>query len=64
MTHHESQRPVPVAQSGYQSVSSSGWPKHRHFTLPRCCNGFKPLLNGEPYALKGARTVREGEAGK
>ncbi len=30
----------------------------------RCCNGRWPQLSGEPYALKGARTVRRGEAEK
>ena len=32
--------------------------------LARDCDGYKPLLNGEPHALKGARVVRRGEVGK
>jgi hypothetical protein len=32
--------------------------------LAKGCHGHGPLLNGEPYALRGARTVRGGEAGK
>ena len=33
-------------------------------TIRRCRDGFQSPLSGEPYALKGARTVRRGEAGK
>jgi hypothetical protein len=28
------------------------------------CNGYEPLLNGKLYALKGARTVWGGDAGR
>src|ERR1019366_6836261 len=36
--------------------------KDHHLTISGCRNGHGPGLNGEPYALKGARTVRGGEA--
>ena len=38
--------------------------EHRHLALPRRSHGHGPRLDGEPYALRGARTVRGGEAGK
>jgi retron-type reverse transcriptase len=33
-------------------------------SLPRYRHGHEPRLNGEPHALRGARAVRGGEAGK
>ncbi|KDY49961.1 reverse transcriptase family domain protein, partial [Escherichia coli 2-460-02_S3_C2] len=38
--------------------------KHVYIALYRSGNGVRQHLNGEPDALKGARPVRGGEAGK
>lgn len=35
-----------------------------NISLGRSHNGRQSPLSGEPYALKGARTVRRGETGK
>ncbi|MDB8046505.1 hypothetical protein PNE29_11045, partial [Escherichia coli] len=37
---------------------------HVYIALYRSGNGVRQHLNGEPDALKGARPVRGGEAGK
>src|ERR1039458_3824560 len=39
-----------------------GAQEDHHLAISGCRNGHGPDLNGEPYALKGARTVRGGEA--
>jgi hypothetical protein len=39
-----------------------GAQEDHHLAISGCRNGHGPGLNGEPYALKGARTVRGGEA--
>jgi hypothetical protein len=61
----ESQMPIQVAESRNQPVFTSGsCTEYCHVTLPGYSHGFEPCLNGELYALKGARMVRGGEAGK
>ena len=39
-----------------------GAQEDHHLAISGCRNGHGPDLNGEPYALKGARTVRGGSA--
>src|SRR5450759_5350668 len=54
---------VPMEKSGSKSLHLQGRiQKDHHLTISGCRNGHGPGLNGEPYALKGARTVRGGEA--
>ncbi len=43
---------------------SDGNQKHVYIALYCSGNGVRQRLNGEPDALKGARPVRRGEAGK
>ena len=45
----------PLYQRGF-----AGWLQRIEFS--RNCYGYEPFSDGEPYALKGARGVREGEA--
>jgi hypothetical protein len=55
---------IPLATAGNKPISQSGRKEDNHITLYRGCDGRWPGLNGEPYALKGARTVvRPAKAG-
>lgn len=52
-----------MEKSGSKSLHLQGGAKEdHHLAISGCRNGHGPDLNGEPYALKGARTVRGGEA--
>jgi hypothetical protein len=52
-----------MEKSGSKSLHLQGGAQEdHHLAISGCRNGHGPDLNGEPYALKGARTVRGGEA--
>ena len=52
-----------MEKSGSKSLHlQGGVQEDHHLAISGCRNGHGPDLNGEPYALKGARTVRGGEA--
>src|SRR5262249_33089200 len=59
----QSKGAVPMEKSGSKSLHLQGGAQEdHHLAISGCRNGHGPDLNGEPYALKGARTVRGGEA--
>src|SRR5512139_173801 len=52
-----------MEKSGSKALHLQGGAQEdHHLAISGCRNGHGPDLNGEPYALKGARTVRGGEA--
>lgn len=59
----QSKGAVPMEKPGSKSLHLQGGAQEdHHLAISGCRNGHGPDLNGEPYALKGARTVRGGEA--